>query len=99
MEAVRAGAGREQAHEAIRRHAVAVALEMREQGLTRNDLDERLGADPHFPLDLEQVREVIRDNAARVGMAGRQVDRFVEQANELGRAYPQAATVRPGRLL
>jgi adenylosuccinate lyase len=99
MEAVQAGAGREQAHEAIRQHAVAVALEMREEGLSRNDLAERLGADPHFPLDLERVREVIRQSSELVGTAGRQVDRFVERVHELGRAYPQAAAVRPGRLL
>ena len=32
MAAVRAGVGRETAHEAIKEHAVAVALEMREKG-------------------------------------------------------------------
>ena len=42
MTAVRNGVGREAAHEAIKEHAVAVALEMR-QGLAENDLFERLG--------------------------------------------------------
>src|SRR5690606_25393314 len=32
MACVRAGVGREQAHEAIKHHAIAVALEMRQQG-------------------------------------------------------------------
>src|SRR6185436_9459880 len=44
MAAVRNGVGREAAHEAIKEHAVAVALEMR-QGRTDNDLFERLAAD------------------------------------------------------
>ena len=35
MAAVRAGVGREQAHEAIKEHAVAVALAQREQGARR----------------------------------------------------------------
>ena len=49
MAAVRNGVGREEAHEAIKEHAVAVALEMR-QGLAENDLFERLAADPRLGL-------------------------------------------------
>src|ERR1700728_3229461 len=44
MAAVRAGGGREAAHEAIKENAVAVALEMREKGTDRNDLFARLAA-------------------------------------------------------
>src|SRR5690625_1026517 len=51
MAAVRAGVGREQAHEAIKEHAVAVALSMRESGSLGNDLFVRLGADPRLGLD------------------------------------------------
>lgn len=45
MACVKAGAGREQAHEAIKEHAVAVALAMRERGQVDNDLLDRLAAD------------------------------------------------------
>src|SRR5690606_22830633 len=45
MAAVRAGVGREVAHEAIKEHAVAVALSMREEGRSDNDLLDRLGSD------------------------------------------------------
>src|SRR5207342_2277837 len=45
MAAVRGGVGREAAHEAIKEHAVAVALEMRESGLDGNDLFARLAGD------------------------------------------------------
>ena len=48
--AVRAGVGRETAHEVIKEHAVAVALAMREQG-AEPDLLDRLAADPRLPLD------------------------------------------------
>ena len=48
--AVRAGVGRETAHEVIKEHAVAVALAMREKGL-EPDLLDRLAADPRLPLD------------------------------------------------
>ncbi len=43
--AVRAGVGRETAHEVIKEHAVAVALAMRERG-AEPDLLDRLAADP-----------------------------------------------------
>src|SRR5690606_42093684 len=52
MAAVRAGVGRETAHEVIKEHAVAVALAMREKGQAENDLmarrasDSRLGLSP-----------------------------------------------------
>ena len=52
MAAVRAGVGRETAHEVIKEHAVGVALAMREKGQADNDLvarlqgDERLGLAP-----------------------------------------------------
>ncbi len=48
--AVKAGVGRETAHEAIKEHAVAAALAMREQGTDENDLIERLAADERIPL-------------------------------------------------
>ena len=56
MAAVRAGVGREQAHEAIKEHAVAVALAMREQGSADNDLFDRLAADPRLGLSRGRAR-------------------------------------------
>src|SRR5882757_9148577 len=48
--AVRAGVGRETAHEVIKEHAVATALAMREKGQPENDLLARLSADPRLGL-------------------------------------------------
>ena len=45
MAAVKAGVGREIAHEAIKEHAVAVALELREKAVEGNDLLDRLAAE------------------------------------------------------
>src|SRR5205823_5718190 len=52
--AVRRGVGREQAHEVIREHAVAVALAMREEGAQRNDLFDRLAADARLGLSRKE---------------------------------------------
>lgn len=99
MEAVRRGAGREQAHEAIKEHAVAAALALREHASGDNDLVDRLGSDERFPLDADDIRAVLKESSAFVGMAGLQVDGFVAGVKALSARYPAAAQVQKGRLL
>ncbi|MGZ6855396.1 MAG: adenylosuccinate lyase, partial [Mycobacteriaceae bacterium] len=72
MAAVRAGVGRETAHEAIKEHAVAVALAMREQGAD-NDLLDRLAAESRLPLDRAGLDAALADRSAFTGAAGAQV--------------------------
>ena len=57
---VRAGVGRETAHEAIKEHAVAVALAMRE-GTPDNDLLDRLSSDARLGLTREQLDALIAE--------------------------------------
>src|SRR3546814_869553 len=66
MGAVRAGVGREVAHEAIKEHAVAVALAMREQGAADNDLFDRLAADERIPLDRAAIAGLAQIGRAHV---------------------------------
>ncbi|MVA75371.1 adenylosuccinate lyase [Auraticoccus sp. F435] len=99
MAAVRAGVGREVAHEAIKEHAVAVALEMREQGLAGNDLFARLGADPRIPLGEEELRALLREPLELSGAAATQVRTVVARVDELARQHPEAAAYRPGDVL
>jgi adenylosuccinate lyase len=73
MASVRAGVGRETAHEAIKEHAVAVALDMRERGADGNDLFDRLAADPRIPLDRAALAELLDDRLSFTGTAGAQV--------------------------
>ncbi|HNF04624.1 MAG TPA: adenylosuccinate lyase [Mycobacterium sp.] len=96
--AVRAGMGREAAHEVIKEHAVAVALAMRERG-AEPDLLDRLAADPRLPLDRAALDEALADKAAFIGSAGEQVDQVVAAVNELVSAYPDAAKYTPGAIL
>jgi len=97
--AVRAGVGRERAHEAIKEHAVAVALEMREQGRTDNDLLDRLAADDRLPLTREDLAELVAAPLAFTGRAVDQVDGFVARVAELVAVDPEAARYRPGGIL
>jgi adenylosuccinate lyase len=97
--AVRAGVGRETAHEAIKEHAVAVALAMRESGRGDNDLLDRLAADDRLPLDRAALDDLLADPLRFVGAAPRQVERFVSSVGELAAIHPEAATYRPGSIL
>jgi len=99
MEAVRAGAGREIAHEAIREHAVAVALEMREQAAAHNDLARRLGDDHRLPLDRVQIETLLSRGQDFIGLALAQTEAFVGQVAEVGRRLPEAGQVQRARLL
>ncbi|ORM06825.1 adenylosuccinate lyase [Prescottella equi] len=98
MAAVRAGVGRETAHEAIKKHAVAVALAMREEG-KEPDLLDRLAADDRLPLDRAALDEALADRSAFVGAAGAQVDSVVAEVQKLVDANPDAARYTPGSIL
>src|SRR5207244_5307810 len=59
--AVKAGVGREAAHEVIKEHAVAVALEMREKGSEGNDLLDRLAADDRLRPSRADLDAIVGD--------------------------------------
>jgi adenylosuccinate lyase len=98
MAAVRAGVGREAAHEVIKEHAVAVALAMREQG-REPDLLDRLAADPRLPLDRGALEAALADRAAFTGAAGDQIDAVVSEVEQLVTSHPDAAKYTPGAIL
>lgn len=97
MAAVRAGMGRERAHELIGEHAVAAALAMREGAA--NTLVERLAADERFPLGEGELRERLADRVGFTGAAAEQVAAVARRVGEVVAAYPEAAAYRPGAIL
>ena len=99
MAAVRAGVGREQAHEAIKEHAVAVALSMRESGAADNDLFVRLGADPRLGLDRSDLESIVSEPLAFTGVATDQVAAVVAEIESLVQRHPDAAAYSPGDIL
>jgi len=96
--AVRAGMGREAAHEVIKEQAVAVALAMREDG-AEPDLLDRLAADPRLPLDRADLDAALDDRSSFTGAAAEQVDRVVVAVGELVDGDPEAARYVPGTIL
>jgi adenylosuccinate lyase len=75
MSAVAGGGNRQQLHELIRRHSIAAASEVKEQG-GENDLIDRLKTEKDFQ-DLDFAK--ILNPLDFVGRAPEQVDRFVQQ--------------------
>jgi adenylosuccinate lyase len=83
----------------IKRHAVAVALEMREKGLIENDLVARLGADPAIPLSAAQLHEALARPLEFVGTATEQVQAFSARVADLASRHPKAAAYRSEPIL
>ncbi|EWC58980.1 Adenylosuccinate lyase [Actinokineospora spheciospongiae] len=99
MASVQAGVGRETAHEAIKEHAVAVALAMRERGAERNDLLDRLAADERIPLDRGRLDALLADRLPFTGVAGAQVVEVVRRVEEVLNRFPDAAGYVPAAIL
>ena len=97
--AVRKGVGRETAHEAIKEHAVAVALAMRESGQPDNDLFDRLAADARLGLSRAELDALVAHPLTFTGAAGSQVRAVADRVAVLVERYPDAASYRPGDIL
>jgi adenylosuccinate lyase len=97
--AVQRGVGREAAHEAIKEHAVAVALAMREKGAGENDLFDRLALDPRLGLSRAEIDALVADRSAFVGAASAQVTAVAERVAAIVAANPSAAAYLPPPIL
>ncbi|MBM4193775.1 MAG: adenylosuccinate lyase [Gemmatimonadetes bacterium] len=77
VRAVERGGDRQQAHEVIRRHSVAAARAMKDEGAP-NTLFARLAADPEFGVPLDDLRDAVAPSRF-VGRAPEQVDDFLRE--------------------
>ena len=96
MAAIKAGVGREIAHEAIKEHAVAAALGMRE-GRPNHVLD-ALGADNRIPFDRAALDALIGNPIEFTGDARSQVSRVVVRIESITKKFPTAASYKPGSI-
>ena len=76
MAGVQRGGDRQALHEIIRAHSLA-AKERLSRG-EGNDLAERLGNDPAFPLNLAEIQAQL-DPARHIGRSIEQTERFLER--------------------
>ena len=99
MEAVRAGAGRETAHAAIKEHAVATVGELRTGAIATNDLLDRLATDNRLPLNKAQLQAIMDRASELTGAAAAQANAFEEKLQPWATRFPKAASYQPGAIL
>ena len=96
MAAVKAGVGREAAHEVIKEHAVKAALAMREG--KGNSLLNDLANDARLPLDRTALDLLISTPLEFTGDARQQVARVVNRIDAITSAHPAAVQYKPGSI-
>ena len=96
MASVKAGVGREVAHEAIKEHAVAAALGMRE-GKANNFLD-AISGDERIPFKRAELDALIGNPIEFTGDARQQVARVVTRIDAITSAHPAAAQYKPANI-
>ncbi|WP_418667097.1 adenylosuccinate lyase [Allofournierella sp.] len=90
MKAVKKGGDRQELHERLRRHAVAAAAQVKEEGLP-NDMIRRVEADPAFGLSREEIEAELRPEAF-TGRSAHQVEEFLKTViAPVLAAHPEAA--------
>jgi adenylosuccinate lyase len=99
MEAVKAGVGRETAHEVIKEHAVATVHDLRNGKVSKNDLISRIADDDRIPLGKPELDSMLENQSNLVGAAKAQVNQFVVQVDALVAENPEAAAYSPGAIL
>jgi adenylosuccinate lyase len=98
MEAVKRGAGRETAHEAIKEHSLAAMKAMR-TGAPGADLLDRLAGDKRIGLGKKALQAIFAESSRFVGAAPNQVDVFIAEVKPIAKRVKGAAEFRPARLL
>jgi len=101
MTAVQAGVGRETAHEAIKRHAVAEAMAMRQKGAIPR-LAQRLADDEVFKaarITEARINAILENPRHFVGNAAEQIEQVRVKAEPLLKQYADAARYEPGEIL
>jgi adenylosuccinate lyase len=96
MAAVKAGVGREVAHEIIKEHSVKAAIAMREG--KENTLLADLAADDRLPLNRPMLDGLISDPIEFSGDAREQVARVVTRIGVVTSAHPAAAKYTPASI-
>jgi adenylosuccinate lyase len=96
MAAVKAGVGREVAHEVIKEHATKAALEMREG--KANNLFAAIAADSRVPLDAAALAALIKDPIEFTGDARQQITRVIKRIEVITKTNATAAKYKPGSI-
>ena len=97
LAAVKAGAGRESAHEALKEIATKSLIAKREGNST--SLIDEIAKDPRIPLDKSSLSALLANPTEFTGDSPAQVARVVARIAGALAKFPQAATYRPAPIL
>ncbi len=100
--AVKAGIGREEAHEKIKKYAQDEARRMRDEGPSENKFVYNLSQDPLFTgkgITFEMLNKAFEDKLHFIGNAKNQIDTVYASSQNWINAYPEAAAYEPGPIL
>jgi len=95
--AVQAGMGREEAHQAIKEHAVAAALDIRENETGENMLLQRISEDPTIPLTHEELINLVTN--PQIGLTDSQINAVARKVQEVLDRYPEAISYKPDTVI
>ena len=96
MASVKAGVGREVAHEAIKESAIAAALDLREG--KKNNLLDALAADKRIPFTRTEIDALIGSPIEFTGGAREQVAQVIASVEAITNKYSAAAQYKPGSI-
>jgi adenylosuccinate lyase len=100
--AVKNGLGREQAHSLIKKHAIAEALKMREEGSDSNTFLDMLSTEPDFKaynITKEKLYSLLIDKRYFLGNADAQINSVIEKSKPILNRYSGEALYEPDDIL
>ncbi|MGA0877386.1 MAG: lyase family protein, partial [Candidatus Nanopelagicaceae bacterium] len=96
MAAVKAGAGRESAHEALKEIATNALIAKRDGKAV--SLIDAIAADSRIPLDKSTLDELIKNPIEFIGDATSQTERVIARIGGAIKPFPTASSYRPGAI-
>jgi adenylosuccinate lyase len=96
MAAVKAGAGRETAHEALKELSTKALIAKREG--KPSSLIDAIAADPRIPLDKSALETIISNPKEFIGAATSQTERVIARIEAAIKGFPAAGAYHPASI-
>ena len=95
--ATQAGMGREEAHEAIKAHAVSAALDLRNNNEGENTLLQRIADDPEIPLSFGELKSAIA--TSDIGRTDQQIEAVNQVIQQVIERHPESKSYNPQTII
>ena len=99
MKAVQKGGGRENMHQAIKEHAVAVTNKIKKGLCNVNEFSRLIEEDQRIPLSLKEINEILSDSTKFTALAPEQAEKFAMSVEKWTNRFPEAKGVLPEEIL